>query len=241
MTLDKLVTKYKNFVENYAKRIYEKEKFPLMPLEDITQCAYIGLIRAYNKNEYESGNYTEQQFKNYVEFYMHQEIDKGYREFRNIVHYPDNYIQLIRKIRRVMEEDESIDYISKKLDYPKEAIREAIKISYLFDDILLYEDRLGNSMNIPLLIGDIKYEGKYNEDLAIRNVFSNEIRTIIFEKAKLTDREKKILTHRYFEKDNIVNLEDVAKIFNVTRERVRQIEHKAFRKIRKVIRYKDLL
>ena len=230
MTNEEVCKEFESTVYSYAKRL--SNKFEELPYDDILQDCFIGLIRA-NKNSNEdilkNSKNRKQKFRNYSKFYMYDEVYNDYLRTKNLVSYPSHIQRYINTYKK--------GTLNKIPDY---RLNESLYLMYKFDDMLLYEDENG-PINIPLLISDVKYEGEYTEDLAIRKVFSNEIRNIIFEKAKLTDREKRILIHRYFMKDYVVNLGDVAKIFNVTRERIRQIEAKAFRKIIKVIRYRDLL
>ena len=238
MSLDKLVVKYKDFVEKYAKRIYEKEKFPLMPLEDITQCAYIGLIRAYNR--YEKDKYTEQQFKTYVEFFMYQEIDKEYHDFINSVHLPENYIRDIRKIKRLLDldEDKNIEKLAEKMDYPADRIRKALYISYMFDNLFSYKDEYGNDINIPMLVRDIKYDGDYNfdDDKLENKILYEKIIKEIFYSDILTKRQKEVLYLRYgFGEREPLTQGEVAKMYNLTRTRIYQIESRIFLKLRKYL------
>lgn len=237
MTLDKLVHKYSKFVEKYSKNISENEKFKDMPYDDIMQCAYIGLIRAYDKNEYETGDYTEDQFKNYARFYMYDEIQRGYHEFKNAVHFPENYISEMKKIKALLDEDDDIEKLAKKMNYSVDRIKEALYISYMFDNLFSYKDEFGNDLNVPMFVRDVKYDGDYNfDDNKIETkVFSKHIMDEIFKGDMLTKREKEVLYLRFGFDGKPKTQDEIAKMYNLTRARIYRIEGRIFLKLRRYL------
>lgn len=249
LTSEELARKYEDFVYKTAEKF---STFMDLPFDDLVQDSYIGLLLAYDKFDIdlayqkmeETGKKLETIFKSYAYFYMYDICYKDNNRHIHHVYFPDKMCSDIKKVCNLEEEmkishpsrnpNEKLELCSDKLNMSPMRIKELLKIHYFYDDMLSRKDEDGRDINVPLLIFDIADDTIDLEMDVLNSILLEEIYKHIFD--TLTDRERRVIFLRYgFDDGHEYTFEETAKKFYVTRERIRQIEAKAIRKLRKKI------
>jgi RNA polymerase primary sigma factor len=205
---------------------------------DLVQEGNIGLMKAVDKFEYQRGY----KFSTYATWWIRQAITRAIadqaRTIRIPVHMIETINKLIRTTKSLVQElgrEPTAEEIAEKMDFPVEKVRKVLKIS-----------KEPVSLDTPIGEDEDSILGDFIEDKRVINPANATINLALAETTRkilstLTPREEKVLRMRFGIGEKYDHtLEEVGKDFSVTRERIRQIEAKALRKLRHPNRSKQL-
>ena len=209
-----------------------------MQFLDLIQEGNMGLMKAVDKFDYSKGF----KFSTYATWWIRQAITRAIadqaRTIRIPVHMVETINKLVREQRNLLQElgqDPTPEQIAERMDMTPDKVREILKIA-----------QEPVSLETPIGEEDDSHLGDFIEDEVIENPVDYTTRIVLREQLDevldtLTDREENVLRLRFgLDDGKMRTLEDVGKVFNVTRERIRQIEAKALRKLRQPSRSKPL-